>query len=303
MASTVPLARKEHETTGGELLNHSSFVAAKVAGAALVAQENSNKLDREDAKKRRAAAKEQQEEEKQAKAEKKLKEKRDAVRAAVKPVLEKLGSMETATEEEALTKLSVPELKAYIQYLSGLRTFKSGEKKSDLVAIALPFWGEEPQILESSSSEEEDDGASSGGTRKAQRNKNTPATRRARGKSDSRAWDPAEAFLEPDSPSDDEGDEDADEAGFHADKLREQDEEEVAAVVKNIQEGWKGRRRGRRNGRLGTEDLVEGNRRQKGRLGLDQSDDEEVEDGQDQREAREPQAGREAAPARGQAGA
>ncbi|KAK7238703.1 hypothetical protein SO694_00021218 [Aureococcus anophagefferens] len=58
----------------------------------------------------------------------------------------------------------------------------------------------------SSSSEEEDDGASSGGTRKAQRNKNTPATRRARGKSDSRAWDPAEAFLEPDSLSDDDAD-------------------------------------------------------------------------------------------------
>jgi hypothetical protein len=92
--------------------------------------------------------------------------------------------------------------------------------------------------------------------------------------------DVMEADLEGivDAPSDDEGDEDADEAGFHADKLREQDEEEVAAVVKNIQEGWKGRRRGRRHGRLGTEDLVEGNKRQKGRLGLDQSDDEEVED-------------------------
>ena len=145
--------------------------------------------------KRRAAVKEQQEEEKQAKAEKKPKEKRDAVRAAVKPVLEKLDSMETATEGEALTKFSVPELKAYVQYQSGLRTFKSGEKKGDLVMMALPFWGEEPKIFETSSSEEEDDGASPGGTRKAQRNKNTPATRRARGKSDIRAWDPAEAFL------------------------------------------------------------------------------------------------------------
>ncbi|KAH8094173.1 hypothetical protein JL720_4165 [Aureococcus anophagefferens] len=183
-------------------MDHSSFVAAKVAGAALVAQENSNKLDRADAKKRRAAAKEQQQQEKQGKAKEKLKAKRDAVRAAVEPVLEKLDSLETATEEGALKKLSVPELKAYIQYQSGLRAFKSAEKKGDLVAAALPLWGEEPELVESSSSEEEDDGASPGGTRKAQRNKNTPATRRARGKSDSRAWDPAEAFLEPDSLSD-----------------------------------------------------------------------------------------------------
>ena len=65
----------------------------------------------------------------------------------------------------------------------------------DLVAAALPLWGEESELVESSSSEEEDDGASPGGTRKAQRNKNTPATRRARGKSDIRARDPAEAFL------------------------------------------------------------------------------------------------------------
>ena len=158
--------------------------------------------------KRRAAAKEQQQQEKQAKAKEKLKAKREAVCAAVKPMLEKLDSTETATEEEALKKLSVPELKAYIQYQSGLRTFKSGEKKGDLVAMALLFWGEEPQILESSSSEEEDDGASPGGTRKAQRNKNTPATRRARGQSDSRAWDPVEAFLESDSTSDGEGDDD-----------------------------------------------------------------------------------------------
>ena len=129
--------------------------------------------------KRHAAAKEQQQQEKQAKAKEKLKAKREAVRAAVKPALEKLDSTETATEE-ALKKLSVPELKAYIQYQSGLRTFKSGEKKGDLVTMALPFWGEEPKIFETSSSEEEDDGASPGGTRKAQRNKNTPATRRAR---------------------------------------------------------------------------------------------------------------------------
>ena len=150
----------------------------------------------------------------------------------MKPVLEKLDSMETATEEEALTKLSVPELKAYIQYLSGLRTFKSGEKKSDLVTIALPFWGEEPQILESSSSEEEDDGASPGGTRKAQRNKNTPATRRARGQSDSRAWDPAEAFLESDSASDDEGDDDEedDDKEEGDDDEDDEEEEEEAAV-------------------------------------------------------------------------
>ena len=79
---------------------------------------------------RRAAAKEQEEEEK-------LKKKRDAVRAAVKPALEKLDSMETVTEE-ALTKLSVPELKAYIQYQSGLRTFKSSEKKGALGTKALP---------------------------------------------------------------------------------------------------------------------------------------------------------------------
>ena len=75
--------------------------------------------------KRHAAAKEQQQQEKQAKAKEKLKAKRDAVRAAVEPVLEKLDSLETATEEDALKKLSVPELKAYIQYQSGLRTFKS----------------------------------------------------------------------------------------------------------------------------------------------------------------------------------
>ena len=184
--------------------------------------------------KRRAAVKEQQEEEKQAKAEKKPKEKRDAVRAAVKPVLEKLDSMETATEGEALTKFSVPELKAYIQYQSGLRTFKSGEKKGDLVMMALPFWGEEPQILESSSSEEEDDGASPGVPRKARRNKNTPATRRARGKSDSRAWDPAEAFLESDSPSDDEGDDEAEdddeEEGDDDDDDDDDEEEEEEAV-------------------------------------------------------------------------
>ena len=184
--------------------------------------------------KRRAAVKEQQEEEKQAKAEKKPKEKRDAVRAAVKPVLEKLDSMKTATEGGGLTKFSVPELKAYIQYQSGLRTFKSGEKKGDLVMMALPFWGEEPQILESSSSEEEDDGASPGVPRKARRNKNTPATRRARGKSDSRAWDPAEAFLESDSPSDDEGDDeeeddDEEEGDDDDDDDDEEEEEEEAA--------------------------------------------------------------------------
>ena len=182
--------------------------------------------------KRRAAVKEQQEEEKQAKAEKKPKEKRDAVRAAVKPVLEKLDSMETATEGEALTKFSVPELKAYVQYQSGLRTFKSGEKKGDLVAMALLFWGEEPQILESSSSEEEDDGASPGGARRAQKNKNTPTTRRGHGKSKSRAWDPAEAFLEPDSPSDDEGDDDEedDDKEEGDDDDDDDDEEEEKAV-------------------------------------------------------------------------
>ena len=148
----------------------------------------------------------------------------------MKPALEKLDSTETATEE-ALKKLSVPELKAYIQYQSGLRTFKSGEKKGDLVMMALPFWGEEPQILESSSSEEEDDGASPGGTRKAQRNKNTPATRRARGKSDSRAWDPAEAFLESDSPSDDEGDdEEEDDDEEEGDDDDDDDDEEEEAV-------------------------------------------------------------------------
>ena len=180
--------------------------------------------------KRRAAAKEQQQQEKQAKAKEKLKAKREAVCAAVKPALEKLDSTETATEE-ALKKLSVSELKVYIQYQSGLRTFKSGEKKSDLVTIALPFWGEEPQILESSSSEEEDDGASPGGIRKAQRNKSTPATRRARGQSDSRAWDPAEALLESDSASDDEGDDDEeDDDKEEGDDDEDDDEEEEAAV-------------------------------------------------------------------------
>ena len=87
--------------------------------------------------KRHAAAKEQQQQEKQAKAKEKLKAKREAVRAAVKPALEKLDSTETATEE-ALKKLSVPELKAYIQYQSGLRTFKSSEKKGALGTKALP---------------------------------------------------------------------------------------------------------------------------------------------------------------------
>ncbi|KAH8068422.1 hypothetical protein JL720_12194 [Aureococcus anophagefferens] len=80
------------------------------------------------------------------------------------------------------------------------------ETRTSTQPLALQIWGEEPELVESSSSEEEDDGASPGGTRKAQRNKNTPATRRARGKSDSRAWDPAEAFLEPDSLSDDDAD-------------------------------------------------------------------------------------------------
>ena len=184
--------------------------------------------------KRHAAAKEQQQEEKQAKAKEKLKEKHDAVHTAMNPLLEKLNSMETATEEEALAKLSVPELKAYIQYQSGLRTFKSGEKKGDLVTTALPFWGEEPKIFESSSSEEEDDGASPGVPRKARRNKNTPATRRARGKSDSRAWDPAEAFLESDSASDDEGDDDEEdddkEEGDDDDDDDDDDEKEEEAV-------------------------------------------------------------------------
>ena len=179
--------------------------------------------------KRHAAAKEQQQQEKQAKAKEKLKAKREAVCAAVKPVLKKLDSTETATEEEALKKLSVPELKAYIQYQSGLRTFKSGEKKSDLVTMALPFWGEEPKIFETSSSEEEDDGASPGGARRAQKNKNTPTTRRGHGKSKSRAWDPAEAFLEPDSPSDDEGDdEEEDDDEEEGDDDDDDDEEEEA---------------------------------------------------------------------------
>ena len=149
------------------------------------------------------------------------------VRAAVKPALEKLDSTETATEE-ALKKLSVPELKAYIQYQSGLRTFKSAEKKGDLVAAAWPLWGEEPELVESSSSEEEDDGASPGGTRKAQRKKNTPATRRARGQSDSRAWDPAVAFLESDSASDDEGDDDEEDDDEEEGDDDDDDEEEEA---------------------------------------------------------------------------
>ena len=102
----------------------------------------------------------------------------------------------------------------------------------DLVAAALPLWGEESELVESSSSEEEDDGASPGGTRKAQRNKNTPATRRARGKSDSRAWDPAEAFLESDSTSDGEGDDDEEdddkEEGADDDDDDDDDKEEEA---------------------------------------------------------------------------
>eukprot|EP00944_MAST-04C_sp_MAST-4C-sp1_P013456 g13456.t1 len=76
-----------------------------------------------------------------------------------------------------------------------------------------------------------------------------------------------------DAPSDDEGDENADEEGFHAQKMQEDDDMEVAAVVKNIQEGWARKRRGRRRGR--DLDMVEGNKRQKGRLGLDVSDDED----------------------------
>ena len=75
-----------------------------------------------------------------------------------------------------------------------------------------------------------------------------------------------------DAPSDDEGDQNADEEGFHAQKMQEDDDIQVAAVVKNIQEGWARERRGRRRGR--DLDLVEGNKRQKGRLGLDVSDDE-----------------------------
>ena len=51
--------------------------------------------------KRRAAVKEQQEEEKQAKAEKKPKEKRDAVRAAVKPMLENRDEKFMATHRVA----------------------------------------------------------------------------------------------------------------------------------------------------------------------------------------------------------
>ena len=56
-----------------------------------------------------------------------------------------------------------------------------------------------------------------------------------------------------DAPSDDEGDENADVDGYHADRIQEQDDEEVAAVVKNIQEGWASRRSGRnrRRGQLG----------------------------------------------------
>ena len=76
-----------------------------------------------------------------------------------------------------------------------------------------------------------------------------------------------------DAPSDDEGDENADEEGFHAQKMQEDDDIQVAAVVKNIQEGWARERRGRRRGR--DLDMVEGNKRQKGRLGLDVSDDED----------------------------
>ena len=76
-----------------------------------------------------------------------------------------------------------------------------------------------------------------------------------------------------DAPSDDEGDENADEEGFHAQKMQEDDDMEVAAVVKNIQEGWARKRRGRRRGR--DLDMVEGNKRQKGRLSLDVSDDED----------------------------
>ena len=83
-----------------------------------------------------------------------------------------------------------------------------------------------------------------------------------------------------DAPSDDEGDENADVDGYHADRIQEQDDEEVAAVVKNIQEGWASRRSGRnrRRGQLGPDDLVEGNKRQTGRLRLDRSDDEDDED-------------------------
>lgn len=78
-----------------------------------------------------------------------------------------------------------------------------------------------------------------------------------------------------DAPSDDEGDENADDQGFHAQKMQEEDDMQIAEVVKNIQEGWARKRQGRRRGR--DLDLTEGNKRQKGRLGLDHSDDENEE--------------------------
>ena len=50
-------------------------------------------------------------------------------------------------------------------------------------------------------------------------------------KSDSRAWDPAEAFLESDSPSDDEGDdEEEDDDEEEGDDDDDDDEEEEEAV-------------------------------------------------------------------------
>eukprot|EP00943_MAST-04B_sp_MAST-4B-sp1_P004223 g4223.t1 len=78
-----------------------------------------------------------------------------------------------------------------------------------------------------------------------------------------------------DAPSDDEGDKNADGQGFHAQKMQEEDDMQIAEVVKNIQEGWARKRQGRRRGR--DLDLTEGNKRQKGRLGLDHSDDENEE--------------------------
>ncbi|EGB04271.1 hypothetical protein AURANDRAFT_67303 [Aureococcus anophagefferens] len=50
--------------------------------------------------------------------------------------------------------------------------------------------------------------------------------RRARGKSDSRAWDPAEAFLEPDLPLDDEGDEEEDDDEEEGDDEEDDDDDD-----------------------------------------------------------------------------
>eukprot|EP00949_MAST-11_sp_MAST-11-sp1_P001289 g1289.t1 len=89
-----------------------------------------------------------------------------------------------------------------------------------------------------------------------------------------------------DAVSDDEGDSDADEAGFHLQKEMEKDQQNLDAVVKNIQQGWVKQRAGRRRGR-DLELITAANKRRRIRLGLgeDSGDDaEELDDEEAQAE-------------------